>query len=89
VQPVVNRLFATSEHGGNLFGLTPLSFEQNDLTTLAKRMALVVPIARFQCGAHFIVESDFDESAHNADTLLYFCHGTYFEIPRIDIKERL
>ncbi|MDX6694641.1 MAG: hypothetical protein QOF02_2244, partial [Blastocatellia bacterium] len=42
-----------------------------------KRMALVAVIAVFKSGAHFIIESDFDESAHNADSLLYFCLGTY------------
>jgi hypothetical protein len=40
-------------------------------------MALVAAVARFKCGACFIVESDFDESAHSAVRLLYFCRSTY------------
>ena len=44
MQPVVHRLLAAPEQSRNLFRFTPLRFEQNDLATLAKRMAVVSPL---------------------------------------------
>ena len=80
MQPIVDAIRMTAQERGDLLRFAALGFEQNDLTILKQRVSFAIAIALLKSGALLLVECDFQESAHRADTLPCFCQSTYLEV---------
>jgi hypothetical protein len=71
----------TAQERRDLLRFAALGFEQDHLAMLPEGVRFAMTIALLQGGALLLVERDFQESAHKADTLAYFCRSTYGRFP--------